>query len=309
MKELITMWKSTRMIVLTALSAAFYAAFLIPFKVVIPLIPGFTEVRPANVLPIICSLMFGPAAAWGAAIGNTIADAFGTFGIGTAFGFIGNFLFGFIPYKMWRAFGKDVPVTRPYSASAKSSIIALIASVIAGLIVGVSTYYTVGSSASYITVITIAVVFLVLRFLSVRYFLIILTASTACGVFIGWGVHTIGLFPFSALGNIIVINDFLVSAILGPVLLPILYPFAKRWGLIYTDVMEEKDISKPRIWGSVLMVIAAVGGLVVGNWITVGGYDMSILSAGFGQAVAGRGGLGLGLLPFILLILLALAVM
>jgi energy-coupling factor transport system substrate-specific component len=38
------MWRNTRMVVLCVLSAALYAAVLIPFKVV-PLIPGVPEVR------------------------------------------------------------------------------------------------------------------------------------------------------------------------------------------------------------------------------------------------------------------------
>lgn len=89
------------MIVLTAFSAAIYAAVLIPFKVVIPLIPGFTEFRPANAIPIVCSVFFGPAGAWGSAIGNFIGDALGgTLGLGSIFGFFGNFLYGLIPYKI-----------------------------------------------------------------------------------------------------------------------------------------------------------------------------------------------------------------
>ena len=47
MAELFRMWSNTRMVVLTAICAALYAAILIPFKVV-PLIPGITEFRPAN---------------------------------------------------------------------------------------------------------------------------------------------------------------------------------------------------------------------------------------------------------------------
>ena len=42
MRELVTMWRSTRMVVLTAICAALYAALLIPFKV-IPIIPGVRE--------------------------------------------------------------------------------------------------------------------------------------------------------------------------------------------------------------------------------------------------------------------------
>jgi energy-coupling factor transport system substrate-specific component len=306
MKELITMWKNTRMIVLMAVTAALYAAVLIPFKVALPLIPGFTEVRPANVIPIICSLMFGPAAAWGAAIGNTIGDFFGTLGLGTFFGFIGNFLYGYIPYKMWQAFGKGEPIFGSRRSATRAWTIALAASVVIGLVVGLTKGILYGIGV-FLTV--FVCVFLVLMFLSVRYFVLILSASVACGVFIGWGVHVLGLVPFPALGNIIVLNNLLASAVLGPVLLLILYPVVKRMGLLYTDVMEESDLSKSRVWGSALMIIAVIAGLIVGNWITIGGYELDALGPGFAQAVVGRGGLGLGLLPFILLILIAAAVM
>ena len=103
MKEIFTMWRHTQMVVLVALSAAIYAAVLIPFKG-IPLIPGFTEVRPANVFPFVFGLLFGPAGAWGAAIGNLIGDFFGTLGPGSVAGFVGNFFLGFLPYKMWGSF-------------------------------------------------------------------------------------------------------------------------------------------------------------------------------------------------------------
>ncbi|MCJ7569589.1 MAG: QueT transporter family protein [Anaerolineales bacterium] len=104
MKEVVKMWGNTRMIILTALTAAIYAAFLVLFKGGIVLVPGITEVRPANVFPPVFGLLFGPAGAWGAAIGNLIGDMFGgTMGIGSIFGFFGNFFLGFVPYKMWGA--------------------------------------------------------------------------------------------------------------------------------------------------------------------------------------------------------------
>ncbi len=106
MREVISMWKHTRMVILTALTAAIYAAVLIPFKGGIPIIPGITEVRPANVFPTVLGLMFGPAGAWGSAIGNTLGDLLGgTMGWGTVAGFFGNFLLGFVPYKLWGATG------------------------------------------------------------------------------------------------------------------------------------------------------------------------------------------------------------
>ena len=102
MRDLLEVWRNTRMVVLVALTAGLYAAFLIPFKP-IPLIPGITEVRPANVVPIVCALLFGPAAAWGSAFGNLIGDFFGTLGPGSLFGFVGNFLYAYVPYRVWGA--------------------------------------------------------------------------------------------------------------------------------------------------------------------------------------------------------------
>ena len=109
------MWRNTRLVVLTAMSASLYAALLIPFKV-LPLIPGVTELRPANAVPVVCSFLFGPAAAWGAAIGNLIGDFFGGIGPGDLFGFAGNFLYGLMPYKAWRALSDGDPLPRSLPA-------------------------------------------------------------------------------------------------------------------------------------------------------------------------------------------------
>ncbi len=100
MTEVFTMWRHTNMIVLTALCAAIYAAVLIPFQA-IPIIPGHVSFRIAGVLPIALGLMFGPAGAWGAAIGNLIGDFFGTLSPGAIGGFVANFLTAFISYKLW----------------------------------------------------------------------------------------------------------------------------------------------------------------------------------------------------------------
>ena len=94
------MWKKTKMVVLVALCAGLYAALLIPFKGFV-LIPGVTEFRPASALPVVMGLLFGPAGAWGSAIGNLIGDFFGSLGIGSLFGFVGNFFFAYVPYKLW----------------------------------------------------------------------------------------------------------------------------------------------------------------------------------------------------------------
>lgn len=106
MKEVFTMWRDPRMVALTAVFAAIYMTALIPFKGLV-IVPGFTEIRPANVLPVAFSLMFGPATAWGSAIGNLLSDAFGgTLTAGSAFGFVGNFFTGYVGYKLWGNLGR-----------------------------------------------------------------------------------------------------------------------------------------------------------------------------------------------------------
>jgi len=93
------------MIILVSVCAAIYGAALIAFKTAIPLIPGITEVRVANIFPMVFGLLFGPAGAWGTAIGNLIGDIFGgTLGPGSIAGFVGNFLLGYLPYTMWTTF-------------------------------------------------------------------------------------------------------------------------------------------------------------------------------------------------------------
>lgn len=102
MKAAFAMWRNTRMIILAAVCAAIYGAALIAFKTAIPLIPGITEVRVANIFPMVFSLLFGPAGAWGAGIGNLLGDIFGgTLGPTSVAGFAGNFLLGYLPYTMW----------------------------------------------------------------------------------------------------------------------------------------------------------------------------------------------------------------
>ena len=112
--ELFTMWANTRMVVLTAVVAALYVCLLLPFKGFV-IIPGFTEIRPAALVPLFCSLLFGPAAAWGAAIGNLVGDVFGgMLGPGSIFGMFGNFMLGFLPYKLLEGLFRKQPNAARY---------------------------------------------------------------------------------------------------------------------------------------------------------------------------------------------------
>ncbi len=139
-RELRHVWCDTRLLVLSAQIAAIYAAVLIPFKVGIPIIPGFVELRPANVIPIVSSLLFGPAAAWGAGIGNVIGDCFGTLGPASVFGFLGNFLYGYVPYLLWGNLGwlssGREPMVRSWKQGLEYVVICAAASMVCAVTIG-----------------------------------------------------------------------------------------------------------------------------------------------------------------------------
>lgn len=89
-------------IAIAALVAAIYGGGLIVTAGLI-VIPGFTWIRPANMLSPVFGILFGIPGCIGLAFGNLIADALGGFlSFGSIGGFIGNFLLGYIPYKFMR---------------------------------------------------------------------------------------------------------------------------------------------------------------------------------------------------------------
>lgn len=140
MKELFTMWKYGTMVALTVLCAGIYMLLLLPSKAV-PIIPGYTQIRPACLFPVIFGLLFGPAGAWGSALGNLAGDLFGEFGIVSVFGFIGNILFAYIPYKLWGSFrlkrGEDrLPTINSPSKLVKFGIVSFTASIACALVIG-----------------------------------------------------------------------------------------------------------------------------------------------------------------------------
>jgi len=115
MREILDVWRKPRLLVLASYTAAVYAAVLIPFKYGLPLVPGATEIRPGVAVLLLCGLLFGPAAAWGGAFGNLIGDFFGgTLGVGSIFGFVGNFLLAYLPWRAWEIMrgGSPAPKAR-----------------------------------------------------------------------------------------------------------------------------------------------------------------------------------------------------
>src|SRR5215212_9985615 len=232
MKEVLTMWRHTQMVVLVALSAAIYAAVLIPFN-------GF---------PIVFGLLFGPAGAWGAAIGNLIGDFFGTLSLGSIGGFVGNFFLALLPYKMWSVFfRRDENMEENVDTGKKFGV----------------------------------------------FILLVLLASAVCSVIISWWADVVGIAPFALFFALILFNNAIMGGVLGPILLLALYPRVKRWGLLWTEIVEPEDASSSRLQrtGAILVWVGTIGAVVVG------------LILGLAQQTPGNLGVGLGLIPFLLLIL------
>src|SRR5512147_558886 len=102
MRDLVAMWKSPKMISLTLFIALLYVAMLFPFQGLTAL-GGYADFGRAGVgILIAFSFLFGPAAAWGAAIGNAVLDiAVLHVDAASFFGFVGNLLLGYVPYKLW----------------------------------------------------------------------------------------------------------------------------------------------------------------------------------------------------------------
>jgi len=145
MRAAFRMWQNTRMIILTAVCAAIYGAALIAFKTAIPLIPGITEVRVANIFPMVFGMLFGPSGAWGTGIGNLIGDIFGgTLGPTSIAGFVGNFLLGYLPYTMWTTFFPFAERSREWRPGrwrswASYILIAFISSAACAVVISVAT--------------------------------------------------------------------------------------------------------------------------------------------------------------------------
>ncbi|MFO8057853.1 MAG: QueT transporter family protein [bacterium] len=275
MKDIVLMWRNPRLVVLTAVCAAVYVAAMLPFKWMV-VIPGLAEFRPASVFPIVFSLLFGPAGAWGSAFGNLAGDMLGgMFGIGSVFGFAGNFAYGYIPYKLWEAFFPGRTVMEEVQSWEERTggwkrPLRTGALVVSWALIGVFGFFLVGHLSGRLdlnqvfawrwggelltdlAVLAIvggpAVVVgtaLLLFFSPGRLVFIILVSSLACAGIIAWGVELIGWVPFPVLGVWLFINNFTLSMLLAPPLLLLLYPRAERSLMLFTHLLEEKERKRP----------------------------------------------------------------
>lgn len=218
MKEMFTMWRHTNMVVLVALSASIYAALLIPFQS-IPIIPGHASLRVADIVPMALALLFGPAGAWGSAIGNLIGDFFGTLSPGAIGGFVSQLFAGLITYKLWGAFAQrhnDFEIN-------------------------------VNSGRRFARFVSIAVVKSLWQPLILTF----------------WVALLLQLAPAKPYSIAVILSGLVMSIIGGPIILRILAPRIKKWGLLWTEIMEPEEVSKG--FNPKAGIVLVVGGALLGS--------------------------------------------
>ncbi len=137
MLDLIEMWKKPKMIAYMLLTAVLYPALLYPFQQYSFFSASADYLRVGVGIPAAFSFLFGPAAAWGTAFGNLIFDATTGSGLNvmSIFGFIGNFLIGYIPYKLWSALTTEKPDLRSPKKVALFVGLSALACTLCGLVI------------------------------------------------------------------------------------------------------------------------------------------------------------------------------
>src|ERR671910_387817 len=123
------------------------------------------------------------------------------------------------------------------------------------------------------------------------YVAIVIIVSVVCASIIAWFVALLELFPFTPVLLLITSNNVIPGIVLGPILLIALYPRVKRFGLLWTEIMEPEEVSAPRfqILGIVLVWVGGIGALITGLLIEAGGFGGGIT-------------VGLALIPFLVLV-------
>lgn len=103
MKDIFSVFKEKRWIARMVIAGVLFLACAAPFRMMLSLVPGMTEVRPANMIPVVFGILWGPAAAWGISIANAISDILVSHSPVQVWlpGFFINFFYAYLPYKMW----------------------------------------------------------------------------------------------------------------------------------------------------------------------------------------------------------------
>jgi energy-coupling factor transport system substrate-specific component len=185
-------------------------------------------------------------------------------GLGDLFGFAGNFLYGFIPYKAWELVSRRDPVPEWHGRW--------------------STFLLDPEWLKLLAVVALA--------------------AGACALVVGWGLNALGFIPFQVLANIVLFNNVSVGVTVAPLLLAILYPRVRRGRLLYRDVMPHRAPPRHwrSALGLALIAIAVIGGMTAGNLLATG--QAHVLPVPAEDPPAPMTQATVGVIPFLLLLVL-----
>ena len=122
------------------LCSLIYILIAVPFRHFFPIL-YVSELRPASALPPVFGMLFGPWGALGAAIGNMVADIIAGYPPEIyILGFIAQFFYGYISYKLWYGLKITDKITPPRINNVKSLIkfiiVIFIASTVMSILLG-----------------------------------------------------------------------------------------------------------------------------------------------------------------------------
>ncbi|MCW4017856.1 MAG: QueT transporter family protein [Candidatus Bathyarchaeota archaeon] len=142
MWDLLSMWKKPKMIAFVVLTAVLYVALLYPFQG-LTAFGGYADFGRVGVgVPVAFSFLFGPAAGWGAAIGNVVRDIVEAhLDASSFFGFVGNLIIGYVPFKLWSALTSEKPDLRSLKKFGLFVGVSVLACVLCGLTIGWGLYW------------------------------------------------------------------------------------------------------------------------------------------------------------------------
>jgi energy-coupling factor transport system substrate-specific component len=93
-------------------------------------------------VPVAFSFLFGPAAGWGAAVGNVVRDIVEAhLDASSFFGFAGNLIIGYVPFKLWSALTAEKPDLRSLKKIGLFVGVSVLACVLCGLTIGWGLYW------------------------------------------------------------------------------------------------------------------------------------------------------------------------
>lgn len=128
MHELARVLVERRGITWVAITAVLYALVLIPFNQAGFVVAGI-PVRPAAALPVVLGILFGPAAAFGCAIGNVAGDIYGSWSAMSIAGCVVNFIYPYLSYRLWHRMMGSRDIRVDLHSTATYLVVALVATI------------------------------------------------------------------------------------------------------------------------------------------------------------------------------------